>query len=247
MTQSLRMLSKSSPPRWVSPLVASTSNTPSSILRSDTSKVPPPRSKTRMVCDSGFSGPPLPFLSRPYASAAAVGSLMMRSTSRPAMVPASLVRRRCASLKYAGTVTTALVMAHPSAASAVVFIFSSTMAEICSGANDLVSPGAVSTEMSALRMAGSPTRRLPSGSKDTQDGVVRSPSLLASTSASPLRHTATQLYVVPRSMPMTERSASDAPPTPPAAASACAFSTAASTSRFLAALTCEGKGSEGKG
>ena len=43
----------------------------------------------------------------------------------------------------------------------------------------------------ALRMAGSPTRRLPSASKDTQDGVVRSPSLFISTSASPLRHTAT--------------------------------------------------------
>ena len=47
------------------------------------------------------------FLSRPYAIAAAVGSLMMRITLRPEMVPASLVAWRWASLKYAGTVTTA--------------------------------------------------------------------------------------------------------------------------------------------
>ena len=35
-----------------------TSNTPLSMVRMDTSKVPPPRSKTRMFCS-------LPFLSRP--------------------------------------------------------------------------------------------------------------------------------------------------------------------------------------
>jgi len=49
----------------------------------DTSKVPPPRSKTRIF----FSF----FSSRPYAIAAAVGSLMIRSTFKPAIVPASLV------------------------------------------------------------------------------------------------------------------------------------------------------------
>ena len=42
---------------------------------------------------------PLPCLSRPKASAAAVGSLMMRSTSRPAILPASLVAWRWLSLK----------------------------------------------------------------------------------------------------------------------------------------------------
>eukprot|EP00966_Prymnesium_polylepis_P137446 3175900-Prymnesium_polylepis.1 len=89
-------LSKSSPPRWVSPCVASTSKTPESIVSSDTSNVPPPRSKTRMVCVS-------PTRSSPYAIAAAVGSFRIRSTLRPAMVPASLVACRCASLKYAGT------------------------------------------------------------------------------------------------------------------------------------------------
>ena len=42
--------SQSSPPSRLSPLVALTSMTPSPISSSDTSNVPPPRSKTRMVC-----------------------------------------------------------------------------------------------------------------------------------------------------------------------------------------------------
>src|SRR3954463_2241870 len=88
--------SRSSPPRWVSPLVAFTSTTPSPTSRIEMSKVPPPKSYTAIV--SSF------FLSSPYARAAAVGSLTMRLTSRPAIRPASLVAWRCASLKYAGTV-----------------------------------------------------------------------------------------------------------------------------------------------
>jgi len=51
--------------------------------------------------------------SRWYASAAEVGSLMMRSTFSPAICPASLVACRCASLKYAGTVITASVIFSP--------------------------------------------------------------------------------------------------------------------------------------
>src|SRR6185437_9065146 len=70
-------------------------------LRIEISNVPPPKSYTAMVSS-------LP-LSSPYASAAAVGSLMIRFTSSPAILPASLVACRCASLKYAGTVTTASV------------------------------------------------------------------------------------------------------------------------------------------
>mmetsp|Transcript_23293 Transcript_23293/g.55091 ORF Transcript_23293/g.55091 Transcript_23293/m.55091 type:complete len:390 (+) Transcript_23293:518-1687(+) len=83
--------SKSSPPSMVSPLVALTSNTPPWISRTLTSKVPPPRSKTTIVLPSA--------LSIPYAREAAVGSLMMRSTSRPAILPASLVAWRWLSLK----------------------------------------------------------------------------------------------------------------------------------------------------
>mmetsp|Transcript_1451 Transcript_1451/g.3598 ORF Transcript_1451/g.3598 Transcript_1451/m.3598 type:complete len:214 (-) Transcript_1451:539-1180(-) len=85
-------VSKSSPPKCVSPLVAITSRMPESMLRTDTSSVPPPRSNTSTVCTSSL-------LSRPYAIAAAVGSLMMRATSRLAMVPASFVAWRWASLK----------------------------------------------------------------------------------------------------------------------------------------------------
>ncbi len=44
---------------------------------------------------------------------AAVGSLMMRSTSRPAILPASFVAWRWESLKYAGTVMTACVTFSP--------------------------------------------------------------------------------------------------------------------------------------
>mmetsp|Transcript_254 Transcript_254/g.628 ORF Transcript_254/g.628 Transcript_254/m.628 type:complete len:364 (-) Transcript_254:17-1108(-) len=89
---SITRWSKSSPPRWVSPLVESTSKTPWSIVRSDTSKVPPPRSNTSTVFSPSV-------LSRPYAIAAAVGSLMIRITLRPAMAPASLVAWRWASLE----------------------------------------------------------------------------------------------------------------------------------------------------
>ena len=49
--------SKSSPPRKVSPLVDLTSKTPSPISNIDTSKVPPPRSKTATIPDSCWSRP----------------------------------------------------------------------------------------------------------------------------------------------------------------------------------------------
>jgi hypothetical protein len=49
--------SQSSPPRWLSPLVAFTSTTPSPISSSETSKVPPPRSKTRIVWSLSLSSP----------------------------------------------------------------------------------------------------------------------------------------------------------------------------------------------
>ena len=70
------------------------------------SNVPPPRSYTAILRSPSF-------LSIPNASAAAVGSLMIRLTSRPAMRPASLVACRCESLKYAGTVITASVTSSP--------------------------------------------------------------------------------------------------------------------------------------
>mmetsp|Transcript_11235 Transcript_11235/g.23768 ORF Transcript_11235/g.23768 Transcript_11235/m.23768 type:complete len:450 (-) Transcript_11235:514-1863(-) len=117
--------SKSSPPSMVSPLVALTSKTPPCISRTLTSKVPPPRSKTAMVFPSA--------LSIPYASEAAVGSLMILRTSSPAIFPASLVACLWLSLKYAGTVTTALLTVRPRNPSAVSFIFPRTMDPIWLG------------------------------------------------------------------------------------------------------------------
>mmetsp|Transcript_15666 Transcript_15666/g.48501 ORF Transcript_15666/g.48501 Transcript_15666/m.48501 type:complete len:520 (-) Transcript_15666:374-1933(-) len=118
--------SKSSPPNIVSPLVDLTSKTPPLISKMDTSNVPPPRSKTATSLPSSA-------LSRPYASAAAVGSLMIRKTSNPAMRPASFVAWRCESLKYAGTVTMALPTSLPKNASAVSFILPSTIEPTCDG------------------------------------------------------------------------------------------------------------------
>ena len=57
-SQAITLSSQSSPPSWVSPAVDFTSKTPSAISRTETSKVPPPRSNTRTVCSA-------PSLSRP--------------------------------------------------------------------------------------------------------------------------------------------------------------------------------------
>ena len=123
--QSMMRWSQSSPPRCVLPLVDLTSKTPPPISSTLTSKVPPPRSKTRMVCSSS--------LSSPYASEAAVGSFIMRSTSRPAILPASLVACRWLSSKYAGTVMTAWVIFSPRYSSASDFSFCRIIAEISGG------------------------------------------------------------------------------------------------------------------
>ena len=72
--------SNSKPPRCVSPLVAFASKKPESMFSSYTSKVPPPRSQSRMFYSL--------FLPRPYVMAAAVGSLMMHSTFRTEISPA---------------------------------------------------------------------------------------------------------------------------------------------------------------
>src|SRR5262249_44029589 len=74
------------------------------------------------------------------ARAAAVGSLMIRSTSSPAILPASLVACRCASLKYAGTVMTASVTFSPRNLAASATSLRSTSAEISSGAYSLPRP-----------------------------------------------------------------------------------------------------------
>ncbi len=53
------------------------------------------------------------------------------------------------------------------------------------------------------RLAAPPTRRSPSLVKATTLGVVRSPSALVMTTGLPPSTTATQEFVVPRSMPIT--------------------------------------------
>lgn len=72
-------------PKCVSPAVALTSKMPPEMTKMETSKVPPPMSKIRTCRSSSV------FLSRPYATAAAVGSLIILMTSKPAMAPASFV------------------------------------------------------------------------------------------------------------------------------------------------------------
>ena len=85
---SITRISKSSPPRKVSPLVDKTSNwcspSISEISIMEISNVPPPRSYTAILRSPSC-------LSIPKANAAAVGSLIIRLTSRPAIRPASLV------------------------------------------------------------------------------------------------------------------------------------------------------------
>ncbi|EEY59394.1 uncharacterized protein PITG_11422 [Phytophthora infestans T30-4] len=55
---STRRWSKSSPPKCVSPAVALTSKIPSSIVSSETSNVPPPRSKISTLCSPPFLSSP---------------------------------------------------------------------------------------------------------------------------------------------------------------------------------------------
>ena len=91
-TEAASASAKSSPPSRESPADAWISITPSMISSTVTSNVPPPRSNTTARISRWRS-------CRPKASAAAVGSLMMRSTRRPAIAPASRVARRCVSSK----------------------------------------------------------------------------------------------------------------------------------------------------
>mmetsp|Transcript_8502 Transcript_8502/g.28168 ORF Transcript_8502/g.28168 Transcript_8502/m.28168 type:complete len:312 (-) Transcript_8502:399-1334(-) len=97
--------SKSSPPKCASPPVAITSTVSPPTSTTLTSKVPPPRSKTRTRSSSSRPAP--------YARAAAMGSRSSRTFSTPANRAASSVAALWRSLKYAGTVTTTLSTASP--------------------------------------------------------------------------------------------------------------------------------------
>mmetsp|Transcript_63373 Transcript_63373/g.124467 ORF Transcript_63373/g.124467 Transcript_63373/m.124467 type:complete len:329 (-) Transcript_63373:642-1628(-) len=93
--------SKSAPPSRSSPCVAITCTDSLFTNSRLTSKVPPPKSYTKMYSTLGF-------LSSPYASAAAVGSSMIRITRSPACLKASAVALRCLAVNLAGTAMTAL-------------------------------------------------------------------------------------------------------------------------------------------
>ena len=85
-------LSISDPPSCVSPEVLITSKTPPPISIIVTSSVPPPKSNTRIFISSLF-------LSKPNDNDAAVGSLIILTTSNPAIMPASFVACLWLSLK----------------------------------------------------------------------------------------------------------------------------------------------------
>ncbi len=140
----------------------------------------------------------------------------MRNTSRPAIAPASFVAVRCASSKYAGTVITACVTVSPKYASASRFNFMSVRALISCGVYFLPSTSSDfqfspmwrlilrkvrSGLVMAWRFATSPTRTSPAFENATTEGVVREPSELGITTASPASKTATTELVVPRSIP----------------------------------------------
>ena len=89
--------------------------------------------------------------------AAAVGSLTMCRTSRPAISPADLVAARSLSPKYAGTVITTLRTGSPNRSSAVSASFFSTEADSSSG--DQVFPS-TTNGCSSSRNVFSPMPRL---------------------------------------------------------------------------------------
>ncbi len=141
---------------------------------------------------------------------------MIRSTSRPAIWPASLVAVRCASSKYAGTVITAWVTVSPRYDSASRFSFCRMRAAISWGvyclpsmSGDfqlspmwrLIERNVRSGLVMAWRFATSPTSTSPAFEKATTDGVVRAPSALGMTTGSPASRNETTELVVPRSMP----------------------------------------------
>ena len=140
---------------------------------------------------------------------------MMRSTSSPAIDPASLVAVRCASSKYAGTVMTAWVTVSPRYDSASLFSLPRMRAEISWAVYALPSMSTVQlvpmwrfTErmvrsglVMAWRLATSPTSTSPVLEKPTTEGVVRPPSAFGITTGSPASNTLTTELVVPRSIP----------------------------------------------
>ena len=134
---STNLLSKSSPPKNLSPFVDNISKFCSSLLlifRIVTSKVPPPKSKTNIFFSLFFPAS-LSVFPNPYANAAAVGSLIILKTSIPANFAAFSVHFLCPSVKFAGTVITNFLTFLPKKSSALSAIFLITKEDICSNVN----------------------------------------------------------------------------------------------------------------
>ncbi len=154
------------------------------------SNVPPPRSYTAIT--------PSFCLSSPYASAAAVGSFTSRSTSSPAIRPASFVACRWASLKYAGTVITARDTAVPKNRSAFFFSCCSTYAEISGGVS--VSPPTFSRSTSPA-FAPSASRNGNSFSSSSTSSKSRPISRLAEYTADPASDSNVPCAALPTATP----------------------------------------------
>mmetsp|Transcript_35416 Transcript_35416/g.56622 ORF Transcript_35416/g.56622 Transcript_35416/m.56622 type:complete len:417 (-) Transcript_35416:74-1324(-) len=121
----IKIWSTLSPPSLLSPPRTRASNLPLSILRTDTSNVPPPISTTMLVF--------LPATKRPYDIAAAIGSVKRRRTLSLAISPARFVAAFCRSVKNAGTVITALSTCRSRYSSAMCLSFSKMAHAISSG------------------------------------------------------------------------------------------------------------------
>ena len=142
---------------------------------------------------------------------------MIRFTSRPAILPASFVACLCISLKYAGTVITASVTGSPRKSSASFLSCIRIMALIVWGLYSVPSirmlhfvPICRFTELmvrsvfvTACRRAASPTSRSPFLVKAATLGVVVPPEEAGIITGSLFSTTETQLFVVPRSIPIT--------------------------------------------
>ena len=159
-------------------------------------------------------------LSNPNARDAAVGSLIILTTSNPAIVPASFVACLSLSSKYAGTVITALLIFSPINASASRLIFWSMNAEICWGLYSL--PAILNTKSwpilrfasrivfsgftTACFSAVAPTIRWPSLSIATTDGNALPDTVIPSAAGIivgfPPCITAAAEFLVPRSIPI---------------------------------------------
>ena len=173
--------------------------------------MPPPKSYINTVCSFSFS-------LRPYANAAAVGSLMMAITSNPALLPAFRVSVLSICVKYAGTVITAESIVSPHCCSASSFSLLNKIAEksvalyffpnsstlksllpilLLKKAIAFVSP------TDCIFFASSPKRMFPFSSKHSTEGVVVEPKLFFIICGFPVFWSilATAQKVVPKSIP----------------------------------------------